>query len=77
MLFVEDELRGIAEDQLRQLTDPFFTTRRDSGGTGLGLSISLKIISDHQGTLGFKSDPGKGTTVTVTLPAIKKAGKTA
>jgi signal transduction histidine kinase len=69
-LSVRDEGTGIPEEHLRHLTDPFFTTKRDSGGTGLGLSVSAGIVKDHQGRLEFTSVPGGGTTVTMTLPVI-------
>lgn len=65
---VMDEGIGIPSVLLPHITDPFFTTKRDSGGTGLGLSVSEGIIKDHRGELGFFSVEGKGTTVTVTLP---------
>ncbi len=53
--------------------DPFFTTKRDTGGTGLGLSISYSIINDHSGELQIESEPEKGTTATITLPAVDNA----
>jgi PAS domain S-box-containing protein len=65
---VRDEGRGIAAVDLLHVTDPFFTTRRDSGGTGLGLSISARIIKEHGGRLDINSIPERGTTVRVTLP---------
>jgi signal transduction histidine kinase len=55
-------------ETIKQITDPFFTTKRDSGGTGLGLAISDRIVRDHGGTLTFFSDSGVGTTARVTLP---------
>jgi polar amino acid transport system substrate-binding protein len=69
-LVVEDEGVGIPADHLPRLTDPFFTTKRDSGGTGLGLSVSAGIVKEHGGTLEFRSSPGAGTTVVLTLPAL-------
>lgn len=70
VLIVKDEGTGIPQEHLPFLTDPFFTTKRESGGTGLGLSISASIIKDHDGTLCFDSTPDKGTTVKISLPAV-------
>jgi polar amino acid transport system substrate-binding protein len=67
-LQVRDEGIGIPLEHLGHLSDPFFTTKRESGGTGLGLSVSNTIIREHGGTLEFASQPGEGTTVTLTLP---------
>ena len=68
VLTLADEGLGIAPEHIAHLTDPFFTTRRESGGTGLGLSVSATIVKEHNGTLEFDSTPGSGTTVTLTLP---------
>lgn len=71
-IMVRDEGGGILPEHLSRLTDPFFTTKRDSGGTGLGLSVSAGIVKEHGGTLEFASTPGSGTTVTMTLPTSLK-----
>jgi polar amino acid transport system substrate-binding protein len=73
-LEVRDEGRGIASEDLPHVTDPFFTTRRDSGGTGLGLSVSARIIKEHGGKLEIDSTSGQGTTVRVILP-LSNEGK--
>jgi len=73
LLTVEDEGVGIPPENLPRLTDPFFTTKRDSGGTGLGLSVSSGIVKEHGGTLEFRSTPGSGTTVRLALPAAEGA----
>lgn len=72
ILVVRDEGVGIAPENLLRLTDPFFTTKRESGGTGLGLSVSDGIIKEHGGHLYFESTPGSGTTVTLALPVIEE-----
>lgn len=66
-LRITDEGIGIDPEHLPHLTDPFFTTKRNSGGTGLGLSVSAGIVKEHGGSLTFDSTPG-GTTVTLALP---------
>jgi len=66
---VEDEGVGIASEILPYITDPFFTTKQESGGIGLGLSISSRIVKEHGGTLTFASEPGKGTKAEIVLPA--------
>ena len=65
---IEDNGCGMTSEQKKQMFDPFYTTRQTKGGTGLGLSITYGIIQDHGGTIDVHSTPGKGTTVTVTLP---------
>lgn len=68
LLEVNDQGCGIEPAHLAKLTDPFFTTRRESGGTGLGLSVSAAIVKDHGGRLQFTSIPGQGTRVQLILP---------
>jgi len=71
-VMVRDQGNGIRREDLPQIFDPFFTTKRDAGGTGLGLSVSDRIVREHGGKLHFDSVPGKGTTVTLTLPAVPR-----
>ncbi len=71
-LVIADRGCGIVREDLPRITDPFFTTKREKGGTGLGLSISAGIVKDHGGELQFQSEPGKGTVVTLLLPAGEK-----
>jgi signal transduction histidine kinase len=70
-LRVQDQGTGIAPEHLSRLTDPFFTTKRESGGTGLGLSVSAGIVKEHGGSLSFESAPGLGTTVILTFPVAE------
>jgi len=71
-LVVKDEGIGIPAENLRHMTDPFFTTRRERGGSGLGLAVTSRIIRNHGGTMHFASEVGSGTTVTVLLPETKR-----
>jgi signal transduction histidine kinase len=64
---ISDTGCGIAEEDLKHLFNPFFTTKPE--GTGLGLAISHVIIEEHGGTLDAESEKGKGATFTLTLPA--------
>ncbi len=73
ILKLSDEGLGIAPEHIARLTDPFFTTKRESGGTGLGLSVSATIVKEHSGTLEFDSTPGTGTTVTLTFPVTMRS----
>ncbi len=67
-LWVKDQGKGMPREALDQITDPFYTTKREEGGTGLGLSICNKIIKDHKGSMTFESQPGQGTIVKVHIP---------
>jgi PAS domain S-box-containing protein len=67
---VIDEGRGIPPENLKNIRDPFFTTKRAEGGMGLGLAVSDRIVQEHNGVLSFESEPGLGTTATLSLPAI-------
>jgi len=72
---VEDEGMGMEKKTLARIYEPFYTTREKSGGTGLGLYISYTIVKKHQGNLAIISQPGKGTTVTLTLPIENQGDK--
>lgn len=70
VLRVSDTGRGIAEEDLSKMFDPYFTTK--PSGTGLGLAVVQKIIEAHGGEIRVKSQPGEGTEVSVSLPAAKE-----
>jgi signal transduction histidine kinase len=65
---VMDEGVGIDPDNLKSITEPFFTTKLDQGGTGLGLFISHAIAKEHGGCLEFESRQGHGTIAYLKLP---------
>ena len=64
---VKDTGQGIPQDNLGRIFDPFFSTK-GAKGTGLGLSVSYGIIEGHGGTIEVKSQVGKGTEFTITIP---------
>lgn len=66
---IQDNGVGISEADLKQVFEPFFTTKRKGKGTGLGLSIVRSIVEQHNGHIDVESAPGRGTTITVTLPS--------
>ncbi|UCH80865.1 MAG: PAS domain S-box protein [Nitrospiraceae bacterium] len=66
---IEDTGTGIPQSIIDRITEPFFTTKMDSGGTGLGLSISYAIVRDHNGSLEFSSVCNEKTAAYIKLPA--------
>jgi signal transduction histidine kinase len=62
-----DEGKGIPDDILKKIWQPFFTTKEK--GSGLGLPIVRKIVEGHGGTVRIENGPLRGVQVTVTLPA--------
>ena len=63
---------GIAEEHLKKVYDPFFTTKELGRGTGLGLSVTYGIIQEHSGKISVDSKPGQGTCFTLEFPAARK-----
>jgi len=74
VLEVIDTGEGIAPETLPRVFDPFFTTRAVGQGTGLGLTVCRDIVEAHEGTIDLASAPGRGTTVTVRIPAGSSGG---
>jgi len=73
VLHVEDTGTGIAPEVLRQMWQPFFTTKETGKGTGLGLSTVRGIVETHHGFVEVKSETGRGSTFRVFLPAADEA----
>jgi signal transduction histidine kinase len=59
---------GIGADDLPRIFEPFFTTKEAGQGNGLGLMVCKGIVADHGGEVEVASEPGRGTTFTISLP---------
>ena len=70
---VKDTGSGIPENIRSRIFEPFFTTKKRGKGTGQGLNLSKKIIEEnHNGSLSFETEWGKGTTFIIKLPFPKE-----
>ena len=73
---VTDTGEGMSEATLARAQEPFFTTKGVGKGTGLGLSMVHGFTAQSGGTMRIRSQPGKGTSVTIWLPRAREGSKT-
>jgi CheY-like chemotaxis protein len=66
---------GMAPGIIDKIFEPFFTTKDLSKGTGLGLSTVMAIVKSHDGFVNVYSEPGRGTTFKVYLPAMEPSSE--
>jgi signal transduction histidine kinase len=64
---VRDTGMGIPSDKIQKVFEPFFTTKPRGEGTGLGLAITKSIVDAHRGLISVTSEPGRGTTFTLSF----------
>jgi two-component system, OmpR family, sensor kinase len=73
-LAIRDEGPGLTPEQAARVFERFYRAdsarSRSNGGSGLGLSIVEAVVTAHAGTVRIASEPGSGTTFTLTLPAL-------
>jgi len=67
---IADNGRGISEEDLARLGEPFFTKK--ASGNGLGLMVSQRIVANHKGGMKIASKVGEGTVVEIRLPSVKE-----
>jgi two-component system NtrC family sensor kinase len=72
---IHDSGTGIAPEVMQTLFDPWVTTKRPGQGTGLGLSIARDVVASLGGTISVASEPGRGATFTLELPAAAGAAQ--
>ncbi len=70
-LWVSDTGHGIAEGDLPQIFEPFFSTKQE--GSGIGLALVYRVVQDHDGQIEVRSHPGVGATFLLTLPSTDGA----
>jgi two-component system nitrogen regulation sensor histidine kinase NtrY len=66
-LDISDTGEGLADEERKRLFTPYYTTKQH--GTGLGLAIVQSVVTDHGGKILVESEPGRGTTFQIELPA--------
>jgi len=70
IVIVKDSGRGVPHEDLPQIFEPFYTTKKEGYGVGLGLSTVYGIIERHKGNITVESRPGEGAAFIIELPCL-------
>ncbi|WP_257148601.1 ATP-binding protein [Bacillus sp. AFS073361] len=70
---IYDSRKGMTQEQINRLGEPYFTTKEK--GTGLGMIVSFSIIKGMNGSINLTSEPQKGTCFSIRLPLYQKIGE--
>ncbi len=73
VLAVKDEGHGMDSGTLARVFELYFTTKHEGAGTGLGLCTVKRIVTEIGGVIEIESEPGRGTSIEVFLPAVEHA----
>jgi signal transduction histidine kinase len=74
-IIISDTGSGMTAEVMSRIFDPYFTTKEKEEGTGLGLAVVHGIVKAHKGEITAQSEPGKGTSFRILLPAASKPNR--
>ena len=69
---ITDEGRGIPQEEIERIFEPFYSTKEIDKGCGLGLTIVHEIVKRYNGEIGIRSALGRGTTFIIQIPLTQK-----
>ena len=73
---ISDTGPGIPKEHIKNIFEPFYTTKPVGEGTGLGLSVCRSLVQEHHGEIEVESTLGEGTTFIIKIPQYKETAKT-